>query len=89
VSVAPIMIALFKQMQWKRICYVGSNEVYGQGLLATFLATLVNTDTTVQGLLFTAVASSVATVSAQQQFQTLLNAGCRVFVLHCISKCHP
>jgi hypothetical protein len=77
-------VALFKKMQWKRVCLIASDEVYGKSL-ASWLdsASLTTGAFSMSTSLFTAVANTTITQwSAYASFQILLNANCRVFILH-------
>jgi hypothetical protein len=82
----PAMVSLFKKMQWKLVCYIGSNEVVGRSLSSWLDSASLDGGYRLRSSLFTASSNStIARASAKASFEVLLSAGCRIFVLYAIS----
>jgi hypothetical protein len=69
----PALLKLFDYMKWNKIGYIGTNEVYGRGLMSYFISATTNTDIQVTAAFFSSVIDSNTTNSALAAFSVSLS----------------
>lgn len=79
------MIALILGFGWKKVCYVGSGEQYGQGMLGYLNNAIPAAGIEFRGVLFSGpfVDPNAVVASASTSFTVLIQQfDCRIFILH-------